>query len=99
MQWVRLLGDLVGKGPVDPGALSAEINVVPPAPEIAPQPFGGFKHTAIGSGYIRVFVDDIEVSKHTMQHKAAESAESYKLRSPLSSVTYKPEFEIKVEIV
>jgi hypothetical protein len=76
-----------------PGAIVGDGKEIPATIE---QAFRGFAHTAIGGGYIRVFVDGVEVSKHTHQHKAAQAAEAAKQSNPAARVTYRPEYEIEV---
>lgn len=55
------------------------------------------KLTAIGSGYFRVFKDGIEVSKHTSEREAIEAAVNLEDAAPTASVTYKHDYEVKVE--
>lgn len=55
------------------------------------------KLTAIGSGYYRVYVDGIEVSKHTSEREAIESAFARETADPSKNVTYKHDYEVKVE--
>jgi len=87
---------------IEPGASVGDGGIAPtpvtaPTPVVTPS-FDGFAHTAVGGGFIRVLVDGVEVSKHTQQHKAAESAEARKRAEPGARVTYKPEFEIEVTL-
>ena len=59
----------------------------------------GIKYTAIGSGYYRVFRNGIEISKHTSEREANERAVNEELANPASEVTYKHDYEVKVESV
>lgn len=79
------------------GAIQAQTPAAPPpVPAPAPPAFAGFAHVALGGGYVRVFVDGAEVSRHTQQHKAGERAEAEKLANPAARVSYRPEYEIEV---
>lgn len=93
--------DLTGKEVTGTaGAVQPQVQAPAPAspPTPAPAAFAGFAHTALGGGYVRAFVDGVEVSKHTQQHKASERAEVEKLFNPLARVTYRPEYEIEVTL-
>ena len=57
-----------------------------------------FEATARGSGYYRVRVDGVEVSKHTQPHKAQARAYTEKLAHPGSVVDYWPDFNVEVEM-
>lgn len=55
------------------------------------------KLTAIGSGYFKVYKDGVEVSKHTSEREALESAINLEIINPSSNIIYKHEYEVKVE--
>lgn len=55
------------------------------------------KFTAVGSGYYKVFKDGVEVSKHTSEREAIEAATNLELADPASNISYKHEYEVKVE--
>ena len=55
------------------------------------------KLTATGSGYYRVYKDGIEVSKHTSEREAIEAAANRELSHPSDVITYKHDYEVKVE--
>jgi hypothetical protein len=52
--------------------------------------------TAIGGGYYRVYRDGVEVSPHTTEREAIESAYRCKADYPCARVTYKHEYEVLV---
>lgn len=54
--------------------------------------------TATGSGYYRVYVDGVEVSQHTTQHKADEAAINAKTINSDSVVTYDHDLIVNVDI-
>jgi hypothetical protein len=88
---------------VEPGALVGEGTTATPAPETppptVPEATWEFAHTSVGNAYIRVYVDGVQVSQHTQQHKAVEEAQRQKRRNPGARVTYRPEFEIEVTLI
>lgn len=53
--------------------------------------------TAIGSGYYRLFKNGAEFSKHTSEREALESAFNLKASEPAVAVTYKHDYEVRVE--
>lgn len=55
------------------------------------------KLTALGSGYYRVFKDGVEVSKHTSEREAVEAATNLEIADPSKAITYKHDYEVKVE--
>jgi len=55
------------------------------------------KLTALGSGYYRVYKDGVEYSKHTSEREALETAFALEASNPSLVVTYKHDYEVKVE--
>ncbi len=55
--------------------------------------------TAIGSGYYRVFKDGVEVSKHTSEREAVEAAINLESQNTSFNITYRHDYEVKVESV
>ena len=55
------------------------------------------KLTAIGSGYYRVYVNDIEVSRHTSEREAIESAFEKIKANPNVLVHYKHDYDVTVK--
>lgn len=57
------------------------------------------KLTAIGSGYFRVYKNGTEVSKHSSEREAIEAAFLLESSNPIDNITYKHDYEVKVESV
>jgi hypothetical protein len=55
--------------------------------------------TAVGQGYYRVFVDNVERSKHIAEREASESAIKLKNANPASSVYYDHDYHVRVDLV
>lgn len=53
--------------------------------------------TAKQSGYFRVFVNGVEVSRHTTEREALESATAQEAGDPLREVEVRHDYSVKVE--
>lgn len=55
------------------------------------------KLTAIGSGYFKVFKNGVEASKHTTEREAIEAAVALETANPVDVISYKHDYEVRVE--
>jgi len=54
--------------------------------------------TAVGGGYIRVYVNSVQVSQHMSEREAFESAVNAKLQNPASVVTYVQSSTVRITL-